>query len=615
MNGYAICTHADIPVAYVQAAVDLQGFSIVNVGSDIIFPVTPLPGIGAETSGEGPGDFDNDDFDGYDFHVGPNPWLGYGGSSSDPDLAFSFQDSRQCTLAIGGVEVDLRSSSRYNLEDWQVTYDGKFLNFSEIATPLPVNFSFSLNAPVTMTLMVTPTGGSLATQHVYFTGRIRQRQHIGQNNGEAITYQAIGTQQLAFEQQLTLNGLPFFVIQPTEIYTYEIPGAPGIRRSYIGRTKDVIQTLFTMASSGLAALSIPSTFGNPGPETLTSFTTQAIDFQNVTFGEAIKQILQNEPNRRCFFDDLTGKWIFPDLTTLPIAQLDVSQVNLLENVYSWDMSNRYTAVKLVGKLNYEVSGAIKATQNTKEPTILTPAWDTALELDWTIQKAYGVQEPENFNEEYQWVYRRWLLPGNLTSDRNKKIPGRVWALVEFGQSLQYIPLDAYIDWESGFVITKVPVVVGGNPHGLDPTPSGPRSTAYGPSAVVLTIWDPAKIPQTAVPYIRVPATGFSGTAYTIAGLERELVELVDQGQLFYQNAAAKLAVHQDLLISGTLPIDGDPLFSLANLNCRIRLTHPTKATGLETISGLFTSYKYTFGKRGRQEISMTTDKADLIKIS
>lgn len=531
------------------------------------------------------------------------------------NVSFDYSNQSQFQLIVDGVTVDF-STSYFNMGDYSVTYDGKQLTFSEIATPYPARCTFRDLAPVTATILYTPYGSTIGSQYVFFTGSIYGRKHVGINNQEAIEYTVKGTQRIAYDMQLLEtdilgNTLPY-VRYPVErissvtsydqgvpTFTLQVSNAPN---------SQIIRDFFTVMAPQLSAAGIPSTFGDPGPDTLQSYCPQDLIFRNMTFGEAIKKILELEPARKVFYDDLLGKWIFPSVTAGPIAQIPVNTANILENVYQEDLDGRYTAYRLISQFSYPTKA--------KRTDLCAPNWDATLELDWTVEKAIGVTDPGTFNENYQWVYRRWSLP-NSRGNRRPETPDRAYAEIDFGDNFQYVPVDAYIDYESGNLVTNVPVVIGGNPHGLDAVDDGHgniiyRSSAIGPSAMYLTTWADTTIPEYLV--ARWPPTGYQGTAYSVAGLQREKFELCDLGNCTLFNAAAKLETVQDILISGEIPIDGDMILPLSNLFYRIRLTHPTKDTGLSTLSAYFTSYKYSFGKRGKQSLGLTTDRVSFVKV-
>ena len=113
--------------------------------------------------------------------------------------------------------------------------------------------------------------------------------------------------------------------------------------------------------------------------------------------------------------------------------------------------------------------------------------------------------------------------------------------------------------------------------------------------------------------IRRPPSGFEGTAFTEFGVEREFIQIVNRTEVTTANAQAILDMRKDIIVSGTLPIEGDPLRPFTDLNVRVLVQHPTRITGVQTHPALVTEVGYTFGKRGVTNIALTTDVAGLIR--
>ena len=131
----------------------------------------------------------------------------------------------------------------------------------------------------------------------------------------------------------------------------------------------------------------------------------------------------------------------------------------------------------------------------------------------------------------------------------------------------------------------MPVVTIGNPFVPGDAQASPN--------VYIRFYRIDTVPTAGYPYIRYPASGWEGTAYTLYGVEREKVEFVDINEMNESNAAAKLALLKNVIISGDVAIEGDPIPELINLQKRINIQHDVNVTGIETLGAIFNSYQPT----------------------
>lgn len=111
---------------------------------------------------------------------------------------------------------------------------------------------------------------------------------------------------------------------------------------------------------------------------------------------------------------------------------------------------------------------------------------------------------------------------------------------------------------------------------------------------------------------RHPATGYTGTAYTVAGLEKEKIVYVKRSQLNVAYAEKLLAAASNLSVSASLPIEGDIIPEMLGLDRQIILKDATKPTGIHSIAVPLVSYNYTFGKRGNSTLQISSDLKDVV---
>lgn len=494
-------------------------------------------------------------------------------------------------LTVNSVVLDLSDESYFRADELSIGYeDGKQLVFSQISSPFPGVPSYDLNQSVALDINF----GSGFKR--VFSGKIRRRRHIGENNNEGVQYTAIGIQNLANEMVLKYDWLPSVVIFPSE--TTYITTVSTLIPVFATQIRSAITYIFSLASTELSSMGIPTTIGTPGLDGFGGFVFELMPFDNTNFVDALQQLVKLEPDKKVFWDDYQQAWTFPNVLNAPVAQIAVNSANVANLTYDADLSNRYTA--------YEVIAAFGTSYDllVKNDVLLTENWDPALELDWTVQKGAGLADPKNF-EFYTWVYRRWSIPNSVLQP-SPKAPTHVYALIPFWDSNRYVPVDCYVDWASKSVVANVPIVTKGNPY--------VEGKAIGPSEVYLTYYAQKDFTSFYVPRIRVPETGYEGTAYTQYGLQRVKSEVVELSALTVQNATSKLALTKDVIITGTIPLDGDPVEELINMNRRVLVNHPSNVTGIQSIFAIYLNYRYQFGSRGRNEIGLTTDLSGLIKV-
>ena len=495
----------------------------------------------------------------------------------------------KCLFLVDGTTINL-SEPYYQLDRLSVSYEGKTLEFSEIATPGISNPSFD---PDDLVELKFNFGAGLKT---YFNGKIRRRTKEGRNNNESITYVAFGYQNLANE--FVLKGptgvpyLPYYISSDaTTVGTLVTWGTP---------VNSIASSIFTLGNTDLVTLGIPSTIGSPGFDVLEAACQQDITFENRNFVDALNELLGRQPDRKLFFDDPTGTWIFPSVLTSDIVTITINSVNVGEFTYSEDLTDRWTAIEMIAA--YEGAIVLPA-RGTSE---LTEDWNGALETDWCLQKVGGGAASE-IDPAYLPVFRRYKISGDL-ADANPRAPMGVYAAVSYYGEIKYIPIDAQIDLASKVVVTNVPMVLHGNLYDKN-------EEKIKPAAMFLGYWDLKSMPTEGWPTIRVPTAGFEGTAYTLYGLERLKTQYVDMTELSTFNATVRLSVLKDVIVSGSLEIEGDLIPELLNLQKRICVNHVSKTTGLETVAALYTAYTYEFGRRGKNTLTLSTDKSGYVRVN
>jgi hypothetical protein len=495
-------------------------------------------------------------------------------------------------LLVDGTTVNF-NSPEWNLEELQVSYDGKQLTFTEIASPTLAYARFKPNDPVELQM---DFGNGLTT---YFRGKIRIREHRGSNNQDQVRYVAHGYQNVANDIVIKDNsGVPLVYFPSQAITIIPTPGS-----SYVVYGVPIwaaLNDLFWRCTVELSSLGIPATIGDPGTWAFSGNLPSDVSLQNCGFVEGLKQLCAFEPSRKPFFDDTSGTWIFPDILNADIEDVVVSSVNAGELSYTLDLTNRFTRLQLVT--------AWEGTQGMakKAAAVCTEAWDPELQYTWCLEFGASVDDPTLVGSGYWAVYRRWAIPDTI-NNRHPTAPTRVYAVFDFWSNAKWVPIAAQVDFNNKVLMTNVPIVhPKSNPY--DP------GWAWGPDMVVVTYYTKDSMPTGGWYIYTEPSSGYTGNAYTLFGLEQTRTEIVDAVALNTGNAMAKLAIGKDVVVSGTLTLEGDPIPEFINLQRRLRVSDSSRTTGLEDIPAVIMGYTYRFGKRGANQITMGTDKTGFVRV-
>lgn len=521
-------------------------------------------------------------------------------------------------FTVNSSVVSLTSSAQYNLLDMRFNYDGKEASFSEVVTPTIGNPSWS---PEQTAQIELDFGSGLKT---YFKGKIRSRRHEGQNNNEQILYTAQGYQTLADDVTvLNSDGLPRIEFTvPTTIY---FPSTIGTTIPY--PISQAVQGLFDLSTTALASQGIPTTIGTPGLETLTANLPQTLQISNTGFFQALSQVVAQQPGVKVYFDDIQQAWTFPNLLDTPTVLCRVESTNILELIYESNVNDRYTAIQLYGE---PAADEIATHASTKtggyigRSTIdLQPNWNTTIEGDWTVFKGAAGLTPDVLEDDYFWVYRRFKIPNDVISQA-PGTPLECMAKVSRWGHERWVRIKGKANFKRRTFTAHYPVINDGDPYlPGDARPSSELKLTYWPlGAFAFTGVNSSGTPTgtsltvstSSYVSLRYPQIGFEGTAFDLFNVQRVLTQLVPVTEVTTANAQSALSARKDVIVSGSIPIDGDPVEAAINLNARFRVQHGSQLTGLQSFSAIVTGYRYQFGKRGRNEIEINTDVGQLVRI-
>lgn len=552
---------------------DIGGAGGLESGFGVVIPVKGWP-LTSSTGGPGTtGCF------------GQTPYAGQIGADCYPALiggirtgdVLDWTNQDKCRLTVNGTIVDL-NSPHFNLENISISYDGKEVGFTEVSSGGYGVWSFKNEQSVTLQF---DFGSGLTT---YFRGRIKKTTPSGENNNEKIQYSAFGLQNLADEQEY-LNQHDY----------------PWDQFGMYSQISSMLVYAFGNNATVLGSMGIGSTFGALGPEQYTTYLKGDLQLRNIGFLSAIKQMVQNEPDKRIFWDDITQTWIFPKLTDTPQYGIDVDLARLDPHSYTVDTTNRYTAVRLWGP------ATINLVAQSKGTIVLSEGWDSGIQTDWTIRKGAGLDGAADFGYAYSWVFRRWTFDPKEVQVKNRKALN-IYALIPYWGEFSWVPLNCVIDLENGIALANVPIVTGGNPND--------RGQAKGPLAVVISYVDLLLVPIQGIDTIRFPPGDdtWEGTAYSWFNIKREKKMLIEQQNYTARDAQAQLDILKDVVVSAEIPIVGDIIPEFLNLQALIRIFDTNRSTGIDSILAMLMKYTYQFGRPGKSTLSLSNDKTAVTRV-
>lgn len=533
----------------------------------------------------------------------------------------------------------------YSMRSLEVSYDGKNLEFEQFT-----GIGSASYAPEQSVTLDIDFGDGISRR--LFTGKIKQREHVGINNRESVIYRASDYLQLADDLTI-VNSDGFPRIQftaPTSVTSvsssfgtfvgsFYANGSVPISEEVPKKIRTAVTELFSFNATQLSSAGIPTAIGAPGLEQFTAELPETVTLEGIGFGTALKRLAQYQNGVKVLFDEQQQAWVFPNLQTCPTVTVDISSTNIPELPFTVDTSDRFTAVRLYADIDQSLDnvfqdrtsvvslgGPLGFGEVTRKEVTLQPMWLREREARWSMFKAL-YSDPSRIDGEDYFVYRRYALPEG-TRKPAFGLVARVFAKYNYWGEETWAPLSGAVLFRRGIFMAAYPAISTGNPwHPGSAFPAQEVKMAYLPGNVDYTpassITDSGSIifggtattidQSEFADQLRYPATGWEGTAFTQFGIEREFHQIVGRTEVTEEKAKAILDVRKDAVVEGDIPIEGDPILQLMTLGVKVAVTHPTKTTGIESLTPFVTQYSYTFGKRGESNVSLTTDIAGLLR--
>jgi len=325
---------------------------------------------------------------------------------------------------------------------------------------------------------------------------------------------------------------------------------------------------------------------------LTTDQLPPITLRGNTLGEAMYVMTGGVPGFTWLIDPSTRKFLVVNVFDVPCVTVTIGDdaVPHRDMQIRESLRDRATAIVMIGQANREV---------VERAYSLSPAWNTSLESDWTIDAGQtGAGEMAD-------VFRRFdfrPVAGEVLYD--EMIELRQEVDTEDGPAEYSIDI-AHLDPE-GYVWSKSPMVRPVPPHRANKPNArlkGKSKPPIGAMLVYRTVMD------TEAPWMNCPPTGYSGTAFDIYGLQRAKVVYEPNNDNITRSRVMRMhAAHCDVLYEGTVPLVGEVPEDLWNLSRRISIAKRDGVTGLENAKAVLREIEYNF-RSNRTTLQLGGDKS------
>lgn len=351
----------------------------------------------------------------------------------------------------------------------------------------------------------------------------------------------------------------------------------------------------------------------------------ALESENIR--DAVTQLLGWEPGVKLIWRPGDRQWRFVDITAASTASVTLNDFTVDHPVLSMSLDrsldDRWTAVEFYGP---------------EAPTTTTVTDGSGL-------TAGTGRIIETVGSDSIYVYNTWQVTDSTKRRMTRILPSEVYVQMQAGtgywgwQPVRAPTLQA--SWDSG--TTWVPIqAVFNYQTGEVTTGDGNYLYIYNEEGVVTSSGTQHYFPPTnvrlvyayldSVINVRVPSSGFEGTAYSVGNLEsvkRSYEEALAVGYEFNSvpvTSAARLAEYaklgqrlldtrKDIIYAGSMVLDGID-YSRAWLNQRINIAAidadgASLTTGWESIGAWLTAVEYDFGQQ-TTTLELSSDQMQLV---
>ena len=442
-----------------------------------------------------------------------------------------------------------------------------------------------------------------------FRGRIKRVELDGSPGDERVLYTALGLRESAVDVTVCDpdHGFPRVPFNAP-------PGDEDYDAGRSGKTiGQIIAWLFDQHAAQLRAAGViaeaPATGYLSDDLDALDVVPPKLVFESQHFDAALCSLMRLQRGARFLADPETQTFRFRTLSSLPGKTLTYNSADKpLAALLKPSTRGRATALEIYGPrrpVNHTL---------TLDEAELTKLWDDELEDDWTWPKAF---DPDNA-DTYARVYRRFQItaPANRPMARRLAEPAALgdtppaWAPQVYRKTADdsWAPVPASFDFENGILLLAQPATVG------DEYAEGDAACAEDLALVYAGLSDPLSV--------RVPESGYQGTAYSRPGNPLEVVRRIydeafirpDQESDVADLAEELLAAYQDVVYAGTVKL-AQLDWSLADLAHRLSFAAKDDdgdpvTTGFESLHAVLLGTTYDFA-HGRTDLLLSTYAAEL----
>ena len=362
---------------------------------------------------------------------------------------------------------------------------------------------------------------------------------------------------------------------------------------------------------------------------------EKIVFETETIRSAMERILRWEPAWRMLWYPGTRQWRFGDITQSPAVTITLNSfvdggsatTNVLSLQLDRSLEGRRTAVKIYGP------PVLVQTELTLGGGGLTDLSDNTL-LQNDVGSCCNVEGKNRWqitDPDLRKVARRLQLPTDVQYD------DYYWATTFSPALLGYWPAssagnagwrvinDWHIDARSGIIEINANNFV----YRYNPNPAGGQPNFENPTDmkfIYATYGEPISV--------RYPASGFQGTAYTVANMQTRFDMYDEMLAVAYEYnqpvttatrlaqfaflAQRELQMRQDIIYAGGCMLE-ELQYDYMRLNRRVNFAGVDQdgnplTTGLEAINALLTDVEYDFNER-TTTLTFSSDQLELCGIN
>ena len=496
-------------------------------------------------------------------------------------------------LSVNDVEQDL-STNRISLESLDVSWSA------------PRSFRFVQNVPHTDAAYSVEDAVVLTVDgHVRFRGRVKRIELEGVPNAERVVYTCLGLRELAKDVTVhdPTHGFPRVVFNAS----FDDDDYDAARS---GKTVgEIIKWLFDEHAAGLRSAGViaaaPATGYVQNELDQLDVVPPKVVFDSQDFDGALSDLMAFQRGWRFIAGPDGQTFHFKKVSALSTKTVTYNSSDKpLSAVLRPSTEERATAVRIYGPMQ-PVNETLYLSTNG-----LTKLWNADLETDWSWTKCF---DPDN-DDTYAYVYRRFqitdsskrhiahsLAQPDALGEHSAAVCPQVYRKTADG-AWAWIP--SMFDFPNGVLLLAQPATVG------DEYTEGDAACASDICLVYAYLGDPLSV--------RVPSSGYTGTAYT--GLDRpvEVVRLVydenfvlsDQSAAYEKVAAELLEATKDIVYAGTVRL-AKLDWSLTDLGVRLNFAGQDDegdpvATGFESLGAMMLGVTYDLARQ-RTELTLSTD--------